>query len=310
MPEQTNKFKPEGFVELLREFVRVDGESDSRIEPRIDVLERVLEHLRVHKHYLENRLGLEEFLQGDVFVDQGRLVYSPPQSLKPTGCGIHPVNLQPMLLVFLLIYHKESYRVYDIISKFIDKIWDQLSILDFKRTETGVIRCFTNTRFAARALRDFGLLKFTRKEAYKTWVLSLSGFLAASVLLREAGMDFRHADYEVACYSPVHPDIYNAYNNIRTYDMFVEELARLCEPNVEVFLTFEDVLHSAYSLLQDYWRVIQESSLSGKERKEISMQHIKQLEGLPEIDRFCSEFSRCVNVERLIGELEEPPSSF
>ncbi len=310
MPEQTNRFEPEGFVELLREFVRVDGESDSRIEPRIDVLERVLECLRVKTHYLENGLRLEEFLQGNVFVDQGRLVYSPPQSMQPMDCGTGPVHLQPMLLMFLLIYHKESYRVYDIISKFIDKIWNQLSILDFKRTETGVIRCFTNTRFAANALRDFGLLKFTRKEAYRTWVLSLSGFLAASVLLRETGMDFRYGDCESARHSPLHPEIYRAYSNIRTYDKFVEELARLCEPNVEVFFTFEEVLRRAYLLLQDYWKVIQESSLSGKERKEIGIKHIKQLEGLPEIDRFCSEFSRCVDVERLLGELEEAPCSF
>ena len=200
--------------------------------------------------------------------------------------------------------------MYDIIRMFIDKIWDQLSILDFKRTETGVIRCFTNTRFASHVLRDFGLLKFTRKEAYRTWVLSLSGLLTASVLLNQTGMDFRQLEYKLEYGSLLHPDIQRACNNIRTYDMFVDVLAQICEPNTLVFRTFEDALRIAYSLLRSYWKTIQDTTLSAKERKEISMQHIIELEEMPEIEQFYSEFSKCVNVERLISELDSPPSSF
>jgi len=207
--------------------------------------------------------------------------------------------------MFLLIYHEESYRVHDIIKIFINKIWDQLTVLDFKRTKTGVIRCFTNTKFAAHALRDVGLLKFTVKEAYRTWVLSLSGFLATVVLLKQTAMDFKQLDCSAAFGTFLHPDIQKACDSIQTYDMFVEVLASVCEPNTQVFFTFDSVLRQAQSLLQTYWKTIQVPNLSVKECKEIGMQYIQRLEEMPEIDKFNSEFSKCVNVERLISELKE-----
>jgi len=310
MTDNKNRFEPEDFKKLLEELIYIEKQPGNSIKHKIDVLERVLEYLRIKERYLENKLDLEEFLQGEVFVDCGRLHYYPPATKLDVGSGTHPMNLQPMLLMFLLLYHREAYAVYDIIEKFIDRIWDQLAVLDFKRTKTGVVRCFTNTRFAAHTLRDSGLLRFTRKEAYRTWVLSLPGFLVASVLVKWSRMDFQRLRYQHGHGSLLHPEIWAALNSIENYDIFVNVLAQVCEPNTEVFSTFEHVLRQAYSLLEKYWRIVQNPRLSIKERKEISMEHIKQLDETPEIEKFYSEFSKCVNIERLLGDLDEPPSLF
>jgi hypothetical protein len=305
MEDERNDFELTKFEELIDSWVCIDGnyKRGDAILSKIDVLERTLERLRVQKRCLDNNLRFEDYLQGKIYVDSRKLHYHSPESTIYLGCGTQPVNLQPMLLMFLLIYHKEDCQVYDVIEKFINKVWDQLDTLDFKRTKTGVVRCFTNTRFAAHTLRDLGLLKFTRREAYKTWVLSLSGFLVASVLLKQCGMDFKRLDYTSASNTFLHPDIQEACNNIRTYDMFVEVLASVCEPNTQVFFTFEKVLRQAYCLLQNYWKTIQDSNLSVRERKELGMQHIQRLEEMSDIDQFNSEFSKCINVERLISEL-------
>jgi len=52
-------------------------------------------------------------------------------------------------------------------------------MIDFERTATGVLRIETTVRFAARSLRQCGLLQYTSQEAFKTWRLSLLGILAA-----------------------------------------------------------------------------------------------------------------------------------
>ena len=88
--------------------------------------------------------------------------------------------------MYLLYRHNnKEQKVYDIIENFIKLIWNQLKLLDFEKTKTGVMRCFTNTRFSANKLREYGMLKFTKHEAYKTWVLSFTGIMVASKFLKD-----------------------------------------------------------------------------------------------------------------------------
>ncbi|HUT30842.1 MAG TPA: hypothetical protein VMX13_13705 [Sedimentisphaerales bacterium] len=291
--------------ELIESWVCTEGDAVDResFQDKLDILERTLACLRIEFKCLENKLPLETFIQGCARKEQNLLSYCFPEKPASLGSGTPPIQLQPMLLTFLLLHHREAYTVYDIIEVFIDQIWDQLHILDFKRTKTGVIRCFTNTRFAAHTLRDAGLLRFTRKEAYRTWVLSLSGFLVASLLVKWSRMDFAQFSYLVYYAPLLHPAIWEACNSVKTYDMFVKVLAQICEPNTEVFSTFDEVLRQAYVLLEKYWRIVQNPSLSVKERKEISMEHVKRLEETPDIQKFYSEFSKCVNVERLLRDV-------
>ena len=305
MREEPSNLNFEELKQLIEGWVYIEGDSPERenFRDKLDILERALESLRIECRCIENQVPLEIFIQGHAHKDHSTLRYYFPTRHDSLGSGTPPIQFQPLLLLFLLIYHRRSYQIYDIISKFIEKIWDQLTFLDFKKTQTGVVRCFTNTRFAAHTLWDYGLLKFTAREAYKTWVLSLPGFLVASKVLEECGGMWGLPEVGKEEHFDLHRKILTAWTDLQTYDALVERLAYICEPNTQVFRTFEDVLRRAYGLLGDYWRVIQDGTKSIKERKQISMEHINQLEAMAEIEQFYSEFSKCVNVERLLRDL-------
>ena len=200
--------------------------------------------------------------------------------------------------MFLLINHEKTYQVFDIIDRFIKAIWDGLSVEDFKRTQTGVIRCFTNTRFAANTLREYGFLKFTRKEAYKTWVLSLPGFVVASRVYQQRSWDL--PCHQKKLNFDLHRDIWDAWYDLQTYDRFVAQLSSICMPNTEVFKTFEGVLKKAHDLLGQYWSILVDSSLTQAERKKKGAALMAELEGLTEIGDFYKEFVTCIQLEAII----------
>ena len=142
-------------LEKLGKFVDSSVDTDSLllfgadIGMKIDVLQRALELLR-HKHrHLENGLPFEDFLRGDLHVDRG-VRFSLGNATKGLDEWKRPIWYQPRLLVSLLLHHGEQRVVFDIIEAFIGRIWDELTTLDFKRTRTGVVRCFTNARFPKR----------------------------------------------------------------------------------------------------------------------------------------------------------------
>ena len=124
-------------------------------------------------------------------------------------------------------------------------------------------RCFTNTRFAAKVLREYGLLKFTRDEAFKTCELSLAGFLvAASILQQRAGQKrpwyelgpARDGNFDLL------PEIRDACRGITSYDEFVARLAAICKPDAAVFKSFQPALKEAFALLQGYWAILSDQT--------------------------------------------------
>ena len=279
------------------------GENKDHLQTKIDVLERALEILRFELKHRENKLPLDRFIQGELFVDGGALHYAFAEKLENLGSGTAPIRLQPNLLMFLMLYHRHAYSVYDIIGNFVERIRPDLGILDFKKTKTGVTRCFTNTRFAANVLRDYGFLKFTQREAYKTWVLSLPGFLVASKVFEEKTWDIPGIlpnDWPF----DLHPAILSAHEGLETYDQFVVRLATVCEPDVLVFMSFKKVLQEAYALLQEYWRMINREDLSRPERRRRSLALAKQIEDAPQIEAFYQEFSMCLKIEDLIKSVK------
>ena len=288
---------------LIDEIVQVHSNSlsDTDLEYKLDAVERTIELIRIRRKKLKYSLLLEEYIQGDLFVDNANIHFYPPEKLKGFGSGIPPSYYQPKLLLFLLLYHREKYRVIDIIEMFINKIWDDLGTLDFKKTDTGVFRCYTNIRFAAHTLRDAGLIRFTQKEAFKTWELSLLGFLAASIVLEQDHSDWTSEKLQVNQGHSLHKDIVKAIVQVKDYNDFVYHLRRICLPDVKVFNTFENMLKEAYALLLKYQAILNKPGLTKKERQQESTKLIKQLEGLDLIDLFCKELSRCINVNRLLN---------
>src|ERR1043166_4286303 len=136
------------------------------LDVKVALLSRVLEQLTHERQIPDDVVEFETYTQSTVFADSGQLFITAPELQQHLGSGTAPIQLQSPLLLFLLLHHRDRFRILDIITHFISKLRPHLSYLDFKKTKTGVTRCFTNTRFAARVLRAYGLLKFTQREAY------------------------------------------------------------------------------------------------------------------------------------------------
>lgn len=300
------------FAELLSQWVPLSspeqrplvGPQDRKAaRRRADILERTLELWRIRNRCIENELTMEEFLSGSVKGKDGRVVFCRGQVQRDGGSGTPPIRLQTPLLLYLLFCHSRPPYILDIIRGFIEKVWDHLEAVDFKRTQTGVLRCYTNTRFAANALRDYGLLKFTRREAYKTWVLSLPGFVVASKLM---GEEYKWLlPREERCSGVVLATaVQRAWDEVKDFDAFVVRLAAVCRPDVAVFKTFNDVLREAYKLLDKYWAVIGSRATKLAERRQVSAGYMRQLDNLQGIDEFYREFSASLNIQRLLAQLE------
>ena len=260
------------------------------IEFKIDVLERALEVLRYEYKHIENKLPFEEFLSGTITLKSGRLNFVASEKTKDVGTGTAAVRLQPKLLLFLLLNHRSYFKIYDIIDKFVEKIWDELQVIDFKKTQTGVTRCFTNTRFAATTLREYGFLKYTDDEAFKTWTLSLPGFLVAAKVLED--LSWKIPDFQKQTQSDLHPDIHQAWANLRTFDAFIERLQSICDPNAKVFTTFQPVLVKTHKVLEDYWKTLLNNDIPQADRKKESIKLLKQLDKEPHILDLYDELSK------------------
>ena len=277
--------------------------SVSDLPARIDFLDRAIQVWRFHNRHDNNEVPFETFIQSQLLVDDGRIRFAVPETVDGLGSGTPATRLQPRLLMFLLLYHRDKYPIYDIIEKFIEKVRGDLTVLDFKKTQTGVTRCFTNTRFAANKLRDYGFLRYTEKEAFKTWVLSLPGLLVASRVI-EKSKNWSIDDNESLRARDVHPDVLDAADGLKTFDQFVSQLQFICGPNLEVFETFSDVLKNAFRLLPGYWDALRDEKLTQAERKEETTKRLKSLHEDPRMEQFYIEFSKCVNVDQLLKDVD------
>lgn len=293
------------FAEWIDSVIQVDypAQQNVNLNYKLDLLERTIEILRIERKSIRNSLPLEEHVLAEFFMDSGGPRFSTPANtpLFRNNSGTHPIQLQPKLLLFLLLYHNRKYSVLQIIEHFIKKIWDELQTVDFKKTETGVFRCYTNTRFAAKTLRDYGLLKFTRKEAYKTWVLSLPGFLVASRVLDYQNGWTIPKQHKVGNFD-LHQDIWDAWSQMNSIEAYVQRLVSICEPNADIFDTFRDVFNKSYELLRQYWKVLRNPNMTIAERRQASAHWIKKLDDMPDSEDFYVELSKSINLDAILSE--------
>jgi hypothetical protein len=272
----------------------------------IDLLARAIEAYRIQTGRLENRVSFEWFLQGHLELGDERLHFSAPAQFHDFGSGTPPIVLQPTLLVFLLLHHDRHRQVLDAIEAFIASEWDQLESLDFKRTRTGVLRCVTNTRFAANTLRKYGLLKFTRREAYKTWVLSLPGALLAAELAPRIGLLLKPCEPTRGV--DLHPEILRPGPDWASFDAFLGRLEALCKPKAEFFRTFDTMLRRAYELLPGYWAAMRDSKRSREDRRKACLERLQLLEQHPETERFYQQLAMHLRTQ-LVATHKGAPSN-
>jgi hypothetical protein len=292
------KWDTEKIEGLLQRFITSSGySSPSRngVCLQLDLVEHLIHVLRIKNRHLINAVAFENFIQGMVFPDTTQLHVIAGENPVNLGCGTAPMSLQPKLLLFLLLYHRDRFQIYAIIEQFVQRIWNELEPVDFKQTQTGVTRCFTNTRFAANKLREYGFLRYTREEAFKTWVLSLPGFIVASKVLEERnwsiGRPSREANFDL------HPTIRGAWAGLETFDAMVNRLRSLCEPNVDVFDTFKEYLRFAHTLLSRYWEVLSNPEITQQDRMTSSKDFICQLDDDLRTKPFCEELSASVKID-------------
>lgn len=294
--------------QLIDKWVHVQGhESNDSIALKIEVLALALEKLRHARKQKGEQITFEHFEESALFADTDKLVLGAPHKYQGVGTGTAPIRLQVPLLLFLLVHHRERLDVLKIIDLFIEKIWDDLTFVDFKKTATGVTRCYTNTRFAAHTLRDYGLLKFTQREAFKTWELSLTGFLvAARVLASFKGSEIK---WNVPVHIPMenfdlHDQIRHAWTGLDSYPKFLERLKSICAPDASVFKTFAPVLNNAYDLLPAYWLTLDDHTRTQKDRRRDSQILVGQLEAAGLSDLFYAELSECIKINDALAKAE------
>lgn len=287
---------------LFMSLIKTKGFGANNSLVKIDLLENLLTLLRLNYHKANSEQSLETLLDSKVTIVNNKISIIAPKVPLNIESGTPPIQLQSALLRYLLIYHNQANPVHVIIENFIKTVWDDLYIVDYKRTKTGVIRCHTNTKFAACTLRDYGFLKFSKKEKFKTWKLSLSGFLVASKLIesgtwqpnaiQERGFDLRK-------------DLLDANDILNSYGSFIGQLSKLCEPQATIFKTYNDILKSAHKLLNKYWNTITDYKLSSGERRINCMKLINELEQHKDMEKFYNELSIATLNSKLLKKIIE-----
>jgi hypothetical protein len=291
---------------LIDRLVSVDYfDERPELDYKIALLSLVLEELKHERQMPEGVVDFETYMQSEISADQNKISITKAVFEKDLGTGTAPIRLQSPLLLFLLLRRGQS-RVLDIVQQFIEKVRPQLTYLDFKKTKNGWVRCFTNTRQAALVLHNYGLLRFTWSLGYKTWDLSLGGYLAAAEIFKQRSRElvpwsipphFREFNFDVR------PEIRRAWDEITNYDAFIGRLASICQPDATVFKTFEPALRKAYPLLQDYWVVMNDMRPNRKDRRAASSARMRELEREAISDEFYEEFSKCIHIEESAAKI-------
>lgn len=276
----------------------LDISKPAELDLKIALLSLLLEELQYERNPGEELVNFEKYFRCHVSTNDNAIIITAPEDFEDVGAGTAPIQLQSTLLVFLLLHHRERYPVLDIIRLLIEEIRPGLTFLDFKKTKTGVTRCFTNTRFAAKVLREYGLLKFSQREAFKTWELSLTGFLvAASILQRKKQTSADLWKIPVIGkdhHSDLAPEVWAACDGIDGYDVFLNRLTSISAPKASVFRTFQVVLPKAYRLIDEYRKTLNNSDLRKKDRKAALHEILKKLEQEGITEEFYAELSASI----------------
>lgn len=280
-------------------FLKEKEKKSYGLEYKLDVLEKMIELMRLRLRILDSEMDLDHFIQGEININPENLVYTPTKSYRKNKLGTPPIHLQPKLLIYLLYrYNSKEMKIYDIISKFMALIWNQTDILDFEKTKTGVRRCFTNTRFAANTLRDYGLLKFTKKEAYKTWTLSFSGIMVASKILKDGvwKKPLIMKDHS----TDLHPTIRESFVHLKNRNEFIDTLTFVAKTNLHFLKDKPKGTQTTHKLLSQYHAILEDPEIPKKEKKNRCSTILEDLESDKHVNALFEELTSNFNIGDLI----------
>lgn len=300
-------------IRLLDEmivFYPLEANQDS-VKRKVDILERIVKLIRTELAHPQNDFLSEQLLKTTIFVnDSERRIHidlnqQNENSNATTQLEIRTSrNLQASLLVFLLLNFRRHDSVLQVIEGLVDEIRSTLSIRDFQRTKTGVIRCFTNTRFAAKQLRDFGLLKFTKKEAFKRWELSFLGILVALQLYEK---QWRDAPSHKITTVPLDSRILDALSRLQNLNKVREILDLLCEDK-NLFPAFGDMQKTFEKLAKTADAFLSSNFKKGEhlqKAKSVASTLLSQLEKEPSVETFMKNLSTYTRIEESLQPIRQ-----
>jgi len=154
---------------------------------KLAALERAIDAIRLH-HEVPERVkwtralspgGLDVRSRSPISFDEFLLCHwsEPEKPNSPHGHG--RFHLAFPLLKFIFKNRDKPWGVHSMTRAFIRENHERWTPFDLARTSTGAVRLETNIKMAAHHLRRYGLLLFTKDEAFKRWRLSVLGIVVA-----------------------------------------------------------------------------------------------------------------------------------
>lgn len=243
----------EAFVDEVVDLGPLDGQDDP-LRMKLDVLERIVELLRIRSGWSTRRVRIHEILDAGMAVEKdlfGNLTLRVGRGDRramwdwPVVYDHRERELHAPLLIYLLHYHRAGTRIGDLLVEFANLIRDQLAPGDVESTETGVTRIMTTIRDAASTLRYWGLLTDSPKLKHRTWELSVFGILVAVRLYERGYRLILPPRWPDRTWRPpsgggfllAHP-VQEIVRELADPTVVANTFLRICGPNCEVFETF------------------------------------------------------------------------
>jgi hypothetical protein len=300
------------FVEHL---VVLDGFPSPRgtLETKIDILQRVLDLLRLKTGMVENSLRTDELLASGLRVSPEPWkspalefdldVASEPLDNSLTGSERQETELQVPLILFMARDYRKTLRISTLLPDFIREIRDGLGARDMERTRTGVTRVVTTTRIAARTLHDCGIFIRSERTDYKRWELSTAGLLVAVLLYRAGHRVELTPRKRLVAANPggfLAEPVRDALVRMGDPASVTYAMEMLCEPNRDVFPNFDKALRTVAA----FWKDVGSSPGVPESRVELRSQARLLLDQVSECippETLRQDFSKDFALRELIG---------
>lgn len=260
----------EGLIQQLVG-LHCDELAEGGLATRLDVLERLIELLRLRSGRIENTLSMNDLLHRELEVFVNAETGALWLTVGPEARGRHFAevyrrhpDLHVALLLFLLHSGRAERRIGDDLNQFIIEVKEGLHPSDMETTKTGVVRIATTTRDAARALRQHGLLRDVDETRGRRWELSVLGVLVASELTErhpKLGLPDRHDQGDgfgqTWALKRLAPDVEKVVRTFAHPADVRRALSELVDPDKDVFISFDvvaETLSHYCAGLENRWR--------------------------------------------------------
>ena len=254
-------------------------------DKKAEILEHLLWLFRVSRKKTSNTVSYEEVVESKfLVVDEQINISLPVETI--IDAGFRPIQYQPALLWHLLLNGHKEEAVLDTIRGFIYRHYSSLQLADFKKTDTGVIRCFTNTRFAANTLREHGFLRYGWGDAFKHWKLTFPGLMAA-------GHFYLHPPKNIPSiynWHGLYPDFHGVIKRFMDYENCIDILSKLFNKSEGSFSSYEPMLRAFCNNARIYHDELSDVATK-KDGRVVTRKWVQYIDSISDKLGFADEFA-------------------